>query len=195
MGFPKALLPLGPDTFLTHILNTLDQVNLHGARVVLGLHEPLIRTVLAKYDVSILVNPDPARGQASSIRLAAQGLDPDCPGCLIWPVDQPLVSPELVHSLIGLFANSGASLALPRCRGIAGHPAILGRPLIEELLAGPADANPKLVVARYRPAAAWLQTEETGTIEDFDTPEDYLRLMGEPLESALARRRATYPGQ
>ncbi len=191
MGFPKALLPVGQDTFLTRILDTLDQAGLSDPRVVLGAHASLIRPTLANYAASILVNPNPARGQGSSVRLGVQGLDPDCPGCLIWPVDQPLISPDLVRGLAGLFAISMKPLVLPRCQDKPGHPAIFGRSLIEELLAAPADASPKLVVARHRRRAAWLQTDETGVIEDIDTPKDYFRIIGESLESALARRHAT----
>jgi len=79
-------------------------------------------------------------------------------------------------------------MALPRCGGRPGHPAILGRRPLGELAASPADENPKLLIARYRSRTAWVDTAETGTIEDVDTPEDYLRIIGEPLSAALARR-------
>jgi len=187
MGYPKALLPLGSETFLTRILTALEPLELGMARVVLGVHESFIRPLLAGRSVRILINPDPSRGQISSMKLGAENLDPDCAGCLIWPVDQPLIPAELVRSLIQLFVNTAVPLVLPSCRGRAGHPAIFGRTLIEELLAAPIDASPKLIVARHRAEAAWLTTEETGTIEDIDTPEDYFRLTGETVESALAK--------
>jgi molybdenum cofactor cytidylyltransferase len=158
--------------------------------IVLGAHEPEIRPGLAKYRILILVNPDPARGQISSMRLAAEHLDPQCQGCLIWPVDHPLVTPALVSNLIRLFLDTGAPLALPCCRGRAGHPAIFGPVLMQELLAAPPDSSPKLIVGRHRQSAALLETVETGTIEDIDTPEDYYRLTGETLSSVLSRRQA-----
>jgi len=188
MGHPKALLPLGTDTFLTHILKTLSTLRLPDARVVLGIHEPAIRLLLVSLRVDILINPDPAGGQISSMKLAARSLDPVCRGCLIWPVDQPLVSADLVRSLIRLFRKSAAPLALPCFAGQAGHPVIFGRALIDELLAASPDANPKLIVARYKSEAAWLPTNEPGTVEDIDTPDDYHKHTGETLESALARR-------
>jgi molybdenum cofactor cytidylyltransferase len=189
MGYPKALLPLGDETFLARILRTLDTLALPAARVVLGLHEPRIRPLLEDKRVRILINPNPARGQASSIRLALASLEPDIAGCLIWPVDQPLVSPDLVRSLMRLFTESSAVIALPRCQGIGGHPAIFGRTMIHELLAAPPEANPKLMVARHADETVWLETGESGAVEDIDTPEDYFRLVGEPLASALSRQR------
>ncbi len=188
MGFPKALLPLEAGTFLTHILDTLDALELSAARVILGSHEARIRPHLTLRRVHVLVNLNPERGQFSSMRLALEHLAPACRGCLIWPVDQPLISAALVHSLIQLFLNSKASLALPDCAGKPGHPAIFGPELIAELLAAPPDANPKLIIAGHKAHALWLPTEEMNTVEDIDTPEDYCRLTGETLASALARR-------
>jgi len=122
------------------------------------------------------------------MRLALENLDPECRGCLLWPVDQPLISAALVRSLIHLFLRSTASLAMPDCAGKPGHPALIGPVLIAELLAAPPDANPKHIVARHKAGAVWLPAEEMNTVEDIDTPEDYCRLTGETLASALARR-------
>ncbi len=188
MGFPKALLPLGAGTFLTHILDTLDALKLPAAWIVLGSHEAMIRPHLNARRADVLVNPNPERGQFSSMRLALENLAPDCIGCLLWPVDQPLISTALVRSLIRLFLHSTASLAMPDCSGKAGHPAIFGRNLIAELLAAPPEANPKFIIAGHKVHAVWLPTEERNTVEDVDTPEDYLRLTGETLASALARQ-------
>lgn len=187
MGYPKALLPLGSDTFITHILKTLSLLDLPGACVVLGIHESRIRPLLLDRRARILINPNPERGQVSSMKLAFETLDPGCEGCLVWPVDQPVVSAGLVHNLIQLFVGSAAALAMPQCGGKAGHPAIFGRALIRELQDAPPDANPKLIVALHKSRAAWLATDERGTIEDIDTPWDYFRLTRETLASALAR--------
>jgi molybdenum cofactor cytidylyltransferase len=189
MSFPKALLPLGPDTFLTRILKTLRTLPLPAALVILGSHASRIEPLMASHQVRVFVNPHPEQGQFSSMRLALENLHPECSGCLIWPVDQPLVSAALVHELIRFFLNSDAALALPDYEGMAGHPTIFGKALIGELLAAPSGANPKLIVARHKKNAVWLPTDERGTVEDIDTPEDYLRLTGETLTAALARHQ------
>ena len=193
IGFPKALLPLGEDTFLTHILRTLRSADLPNARIVLGAHESQIRPFLDNHRVEVHINPDPSRGQIYSIQLAAGNLDSAVAGCLIWPVDHPLVTAGLLEDLVALFENTAAPLAMPRCGGQAGHPAIFGRSLIAELLAEPPGANPKGIVARHRAEAVWLPTTERGTIEDVDTPDDYYRIAGETLSSALERQNSRKP--
>lgn len=187
MGYPKALLPLGEHTFLTRILHALDPIKLSEIRVILGAHAPSILPLLTDAHVRTITNPRPERGQLSSMQLGMTGLDPASRGCLIWPVDQPVISAGLVRALIEHFLKSTAQLAVPICGGKTGHPAIFGRALIEELLALPPDATPKPAVARHLAAAAFLPTDEQGSVEDIDSPEDYERLTGESLSSALSR--------
>jgi molybdenum cofactor cytidylyltransferase len=187
-SFPKALLPLGQNTFLGHILEVLREAGFSGCHVVLGRREQEVRPVAAAHNACITVNPQPERGQFSSLRLALDRLNAACAGCLVWPVDQPRISPGLVRSLAALFQSSSAQLVLPRRRGMSGHPAIFGRRLIEDLLAAPVTANPKDILAPHRAAAVWLETEEAGAFEDVDTPTDYFRLTGETLADALRRR-------
>jgi CTP:molybdopterin cytidylyltransferase MocA len=186
-GFPKALLPLGTETFLTRILGTLALAEISSIRVVLGAHASRIRPLLDSCRMNVLVNPDPERGQISSLKLGLENLDPACRGAMIWPVDQPLVSPCLVRGLVQLFEHSATQLALPRCNGKSGHPAIFGRALIQDLMDEPMAASPKPVVDHYKNEAAWLDTGEAGTVEDIDTPDDYFRSIGETFASALAR--------
>jgi hypothetical protein len=50
------------------------------------------------------------------------------------------------------------------------------------------------MVARHADETVWLETGESGTVEDIDTPEDYFRLIGEPLASALSRQRLNRSG-
>lgn len=187
MGYPKPLLPLGQDTFLTKILKTLEELQLPDACVILGQHVREADLRIASFRTRILINLDPGKGQISSIQLALKHLDPTCEGCLVWPVDQPAVSGSLVAGLIRLFHDSGALLVLPYCQGKRGHPAIFRRTLFRELLATDVNEGPKSLVLRHQHDTALFHTEETATIEDIDTPEDYRRLTGESLESALAR--------
>jgi molybdenum cofactor cytidylyltransferase len=188
MGYPKALLPLGDGTFLSHILAILRGVGLSDIRVTLGIHEARIRSVLSREPVRAVINPSPERGQFSSMRLALEGLPQDCRGCLIWPVDQPLIPPVLIRDLLTLFLESEAELAMPCFEGNPGHPAIFGMELIQELRATTPELNPKPIVAKYKSRAAWLPTQDKWTLRDVDTPEDYFALTGETLSSALTRQ-------
>jgi len=187
MGFPKALLPLGEGTFLTCILDKVQQLDLVEPIVVLGAHAAHIQPALAQRPVRVLLNQNFSLGQISSIRLAIENLSLECLGCLIWPVDHPSVSGNLVAELVRLFRNSEAPLVLPFYEGRRGHPAIVGRSLFQEVLEAPAEGGMKAVIQRHEDSIALLPTPESSTVLDIDTPGDYLSLTGESLEAALAR--------
>ncbi len=184
MGFPKALLPLGGGTFLTRVLDTLEESGLCNSIVVLGKHARFIEPGLARRSVSILVNPDPSRGQISSIQLAIQTVASSYSACLVWPVDQPMISAHLLVDLISLFQASGASIAYPTWKGKRGHPAIFHRALFWELLHCPAETGARSVVARHQGETIVLPTSEAATVTDIDTPEDYFNLTGEMLDKS-----------
>jgi molybdenum cofactor cytidylyltransferase len=185
MGFPKALLPIGADLFLTRVLNKLENVGLTAATVVLGSHAEQILPRISGRRVRIVINANPAEGQLSSIKLALSDLDPSVAGCLIWPVDQPGVSENLVGTLIKQFIASRALLVLPCYGERRGHPAIFNRALFQEILETPLHEGLKKLVLRHSHEMSLLPTDELAIVEDIDTPEDYARFTGTSLEEAL----------
>ncbi len=188
MGYPKALLPLGDDTFLTHILATIEKVGLSKPSIVLGKAAPIIQPKIHKWQADVFINPDPDKGQLSSIRLALSHLNPGFDACMIWPVDHPAVSEKLVSDLVQLFVNNSLSLiALPSCRQKRGHPGIFDRILFRELMEAPLKKGPKEVLSRHQKEIAILHTDELAAIQDIDTPEDYRALTGKKLSFALGR--------
>jgi len=189
MGFPKALLPLGQRTFLTCILDTLESLDLAQPRVVLGSHAERIRPLLLSRDARVLINPDPAQGQLSSIKLGLRDVEASSSACLIWPVDQPAVPGTVVRDLIRLLETTGAPISLPVYQERRGHPGLFNRSVFAELLAAPLNEGARTVVLKYRDEIALLPTTEPATVLDVDTAEDYRRLTGETLESALKSSR------
>jgi molybdenum cofactor cytidylyltransferase len=187
MGYPKALLPLGNDIFITRILGNLRNTGLSRPVIVLGTAAPLIQARIPNWPADIRINPDPGRGQLSSIQIALSSIGQAFDACLIWPVDQPAVSENLVRSLTQHFVASGSLIAFPRCGNRKGHPAIFHRSLFQEFMDAPLEEGPKKILLRHEKETAILPTEESAAVQDIDTPEEYEALTGESLKSALAR--------
>jgi molybdenum cofactor cytidylyltransferase len=190
MGYPKALLPLGRDRFITRILAILRNLGMPAPVIILGRAAPSIQPLCLDWPANIQVNPDPDRGQLSSIQLGLMQIGNEFDAVMIWPVDQPAVSEDLVRRLVQLFAASRSLIACPRCLERRGHPAIFHRSLFQEFMDAPLQEGPKKILQRHQEEIVMLPTEERGTIEDIDTPEDYQSLTGENLASALARADA-----
>jgi molybdenum cofactor cytidylyltransferase len=193
MGFPKALLPLGERTFLETILDVLAEVGLEDVRVVVGGHADRVLPAVAKRGARPVVNAEFAAGQLSSIRKALATLDTAVEACLFWPVDQPAVSAALVGRILEAYRATRPPIVLPVCGGRRGHPALIARPLFAELLALDGTEGAKPVMLRHRSRTVLVETRETGTVQDVDTPDDYRRLTGEALDAALARLAAAAP--
>jgi molybdenum cofactor cytidylyltransferase len=187
MGYPKALLPLGTGTFLTRILATIREAGLPDSILILGGAAPIIQAKIRDWRADIWINPDPGRGQLSSIQIALSHLHSGFDAALIWPVDQPAVSAGLVINLARLFITSGALIALPSYGGRRGHPAIVRSPLFQEFMEIPLEEGPKNIFVRHRQATAVFATDELAAVQDIDTPADYYALTGETLDCALAR--------
>lgn len=189
MGHPKALLPIGDDLFITRIIKTVVSIGFPPPTIVLGRSAELIRARIGNLAGEFLVNPDPDRGQLSSIQLAFSSLDPRFHAGMIWPVDQPAISEVLVQKLIDLFLNSRARVGYPKCGERRGHPAIFHRALFQEFLEIPVGTGPRPILDRHRAETLEVLTDEKAVIQDIDTPQEYEALTGETLEQALSRTK------
>lgn len=191
MGYPKALLPIGPDTFLTRILGIVRDAGLPTPTIILGKAAPLIQPTIRDWPADIYRNPDPSRGQLSSIQLALSHLKPKYTAAMIWPVDQPAISLELVRSLAQLYVTSESRIACPVFGQRRGHPAIFHRSLFQEFMEAPVDQGPKGIIVRHQDSISTLATEEQASVEDVDTPKQYFNLTGVELKSALQGARVS----
>ena len=175
MGRPKALLPIGGQTFIEKIVGALRQAGLENIIVILGHDAEAMRQKIAHLPVTILVNPDYRKGQLSSLRVAIRHLlaNDRCSGLLVHLVDHPYIDAALVNLLIERFEDGGKLIAVPRFHGKRGHPVIFARSLFNELLNAPEDQGAKAVVNAHRDETLEIETEDEGITLDIDTPELY----------------------
>jgi molybdenum cofactor cytidylyltransferase len=169
MGTPKALLDYRGETFLNRLIRVLGAV-CDPVIVVLGYHAEEIRSA-AHGRARFVVNPDPSRGQLSSLQTALAAVPEDAEGFLFVPVDCPAAEPETVRRIVETLLSSEELLVIPQFEGRHGHPVCARRELIAELLALPAEGQAKEVVRRH--AAHYFDTLDAGVLSDIDDPEAY----------------------
>jgi molybdenum cofactor cytidylyltransferase len=164
MGTPKALLEYRGETFLDRLIRVLGEV-CHPVIVVLGYHAEEIRaSALGRAD--FVLNPDPARGQLSSLQTGLAAVPADAEGFMFLPVDCPSVGVETVRAIA---ANASELLVIPRWERQRGHPVYARRELIAEFLAE--EGSAKNVVHRH--AAVYLDVADAGVLSDIDDPGAY----------------------
>lgn len=175
MGRPKALLPIGGQTFIGRIVDALKEGGIERVVVVLGFNAEEMRRKIEHLPVEIVVNSNYKQGQLSSLQAAIRYLErtADCDGMLVHLVDHPYIDANLVGVMLKRFAEAQPPIVLPCHQGKRGHPVIFSRQLFQELLDAPMDQGAKAVVNAHREAALEIDTEDVGITLDIDTPELY----------------------
>ena len=180
MGTPKALLDYRGETFLGRLIRIVGQVG-DPVIVVLGNHADEIGASV-KVRATFAINPDPDRGQLSSLQTALQKLPRESEGFLFIPVDCPTVEEHTVRQLSDAFARRAPDtlFVIPRFGDKRGHPVFAARTIATELLQLPPTGQAREVVHRYVDRTIYVDVDDPGILTDIDDPTAYRQL----LESA-----------
>lgn len=186
MGRPKALLsiPHTGERFLDRLASTLRHAGVEDVLVVAGADASAIREHLDRVTpvVRLLVNPQPAKGQLSSLLVALSAIDrPGVNGLIVALVDHPLVAPETVRRLIETHDRTRAAIVRPVRGGRHGHPVLFDRRTFDALRHADPAVGAKEVVHAYTQEMVEVQVADEGVFTDIDTPEDYERVFGVKL--------------
>ena len=178
MGRDKALLPLGRETFLEHLIEVL-RGEVRPLVVVLGHHAEQIEDRIAPLtDIRIVRNPDYKLGQLSSLQAALRALaNEPVAGALVCLVDHPAITKEVVRALLERFEKHPANILIPTCQERRGHPVLFPSHLFQELLDAPLDEGARVVVRRHAAEVELVETGEAGILLDVDRPADYDALL------------------
>ena len=187
MGRDKSLLPWPAtaegsatnDTFLSAAIRSL-YLSSDFVLVVAGQNEATLAPIVYSNGASIIVNPDPSRGQFSSLQLGlrevlSRGRD----SAIITLVDRPPASAAMVGALRLAFEEAPQSVwaMVPEFAGKHGHPFIAGRDLIERFLREPVTGTARDVEHRYQDHIQYLAVDDQAVALNINTPEDYAGLI------------------
>jgi len=187
MGSDKALLPWPPqvagqapsnDTFLSAAIASLT-LSTDFVVVVAGRNEASLAPVVYASGATIVANPDPARGQFSSLQVGLhEVLNRGRDAAMITLVDRPPVSRATIGTLRAAFeaAPQNVWAVVPEFSGQHGHPFLAGRELIEAFLQAPASASAREIEHRYQEHVQYLAVNDPFVTANIDTPEEYAAL-------------------
>ena len=174
MGSAKALLDARGQSFLSRVVSALAG-GCHPVVVVVRDPRGDVAAEAHARGAVVEVNPDPAEGPISSIRLALAKWGEGMDACAVCPVDHPLVAAATVRLLAAGIADAEADILIPAYRGRRGHPAIFHRRLFEELLDPELPEGARTVVRRSPSRVREYAVDDAGVIADLDTPSQYRR--------------------
>jgi molybdenum cofactor cytidylyltransferase len=187
MGRDKALLPWPPQTagsappqdcFLSAAIRSL-ALSADFVVVVAGANEPALSPVVYAEDASMVINPDPGRGQFSSLQMGLhEVLNRGRDTAMVTLIDRPPVSANTIQILRSAFeeAANDAWAIVPEFSGRHGHPFIAGRELIEAFLRAPATGTAREVERQHQVHIQYVAVDDPFVALNVNTPEDYAAL-------------------
>ncbi len=177
MGRPKQLELLAGQPLVRHAAQALAQ---GGAAPLLCVVPPGevgegVRAALAGLPFTFVVNPDPARGLASSFRVAVDALPAGLAAAHFALADMPLLTGAHHAALLGAFHETGAPVVLaeyadPGAAPVRAPPHLLRADLLRAVAATPdADHGPRDLIRAHAAQAVTL-TFAARLLLDVDTP-------------------------
>jgi len=183
MGRDKALLPWPPsaivDTFLSAAIGLFFS-HVDVVLVVAGKNEAALAPIVYANGASLVLNPDPARGQFSSLQVGLQEvLNRGRDAAMITLVDRPPVQPATLATLEAAFEHATAHrkwAVIPEYQGKHGHPILLGRELLTAFLNAPETSNAREVEHAHPGEIEYVPVDDPLAVLNVDTPEQYAAL-------------------
>ncbi len=186
MGSDKALLPWPPtparstakDTFLSAAIRSL--LSRDFVVVVAGANESALAPIVYASGASIVVNPDPGRGQFSSLQVGLhEVLNRGRDAALITLVDRPPVSAATVDLLRAAIESAPDNVwaVVPEFSGKHGHPYVAGREMMEAFLQAQPTASAREIEHRHQDRIRYVVVDDPFVAMNINTPEDYAALV------------------
>jgi len=189
MGQPKALLPWRGGTILSNAIRVLNAFT-DMVIVVAGRNVEQLRPVVDANAAFLVVNPQPDRGQFSSLQVGAQAvLNRGRDSAIITLVDRPPAHPQTVNHLKKEFLDRVSQnlwAAVPEYEGRHGHPYVVGRELIGAYLDAPDSSNAREIHHAHLDHIVYVPVNDPYVIVNLDTPEDYAQFCAAHPETTLA---------
>ena len=190
MGRDKALLPWpagseqsgSQGTFLSSAIRALSAAT-DFVVIVAGNNEVTVAPVAYAHGAFVVVNPDPSRGQFSSLQVGLREvLNRGRDAAIITLVDRPPAAMTTVQTLREAFEMQQQKIwaVVPEYGQKHGHPYVTGREMIERFLREPTTGNARDVEHRYLDHIQYLPVSDPFVALNINTPEDYASLLAQP---------------
>ena len=186
MGRDKALLPWPPaestsslnESFLAAAIRSLAPAT-DFVVVVAGKNEAALAPIVYSEGASIMTNPDPDRGQFSSLQVGLREvLNRGRDAAIVTLVDRPPAMQDTVQSLRDAFEAASTNIwtVVPEFSAKHGHPYVIGREMIECFLQAPATGSARDIEHANQSHIQYVAVSDPRVAMNINTPEEYAAL-------------------
>ena len=188
-GRHKLLLPLAERPVLAHVIEAALASQARPILVVLGHQVNDVHSQIASYTtqpgIILIENPGYTKGMSSSMRVGLEFLmsmdvpkESSAPGsALIMLGDQPLITPQIIDSLINAWRTTEKGIIAPLYDGKRGSPVLFDASLFVELLEVTGDEGGRSILERHREEVEMVEMGDAVANYDMDTWEAYQQVL------------------
>ena len=190
-GRHKLLLPLDDRPVLAHVIDATLASQARPIIVVLGHQSDQVRSQIKHYtihhDITLIENMNYLQGMSTSLRLGVQTLlsygykksstSYQVDSALIMLGDQPMVTPQVIDTLIGAYRTTGRSIVAPFYNGKRGSPVLFDKRLFPELIEVTGDEGGRTVLEHHRQEVELVEMSDAMANYDVDTWEAYQQVV------------------
>lgn len=174
MGQPKMLLPFRGKPMIEHIIENIRTAGLEDIIVVIGAEKEKLPVLLQKLSVNFCVNNEYRQGMLSSVICGIMNLPENVSAMLIFPGDQPLISPDTIAAVVKRSISTDKGIIIPVFKNRRGHPVLIDAKYRSAILNLNPEEGLRSLAASYPEDVCEIETDDPGILKDFDTYEEYL---------------------
>jgi molybdenum cofactor cytidylyltransferase len=179
----KLLLPVADKPMVRRPIETLAQCGVNEIVCVVEDAAGPVARVLDGLGVTIAIGVSEGRSPAASLKRGLEASSEAAEAYLILPGDFPLLTTEIVESLIATFNSSHEGIVVPAYQNVPGYPAILDRRFRDPLMALDENRDLRRILVENPQNVIDMHFLTDAVVFDVDDVDDYhvlLRRLGLP---------------
>lgn len=177
MGEFKPLLKLGTYTAIEHAVRCFLQAGIRDVRVVVGHRADAVMEAVKPMGVRVVLNSRFEEGMYSSVQAGVGTLGPKARAFFLLPADHPLVRTSTIEKILDCYRSGRKGIIYPTFQGRRGHPPLISRVYMDEILKGLAPGGLQGLLSKYEHDALEVAVADEAVLLDMDVPEDYQTLL------------------
>jgi molybdenum cofactor cytidylyltransferase len=158
------------------------EAGLDPVTVVLGHEADRVRAELLGLPCRAVVNPDHARGVATSLHVGVTQVPAEADAIVVVLADMPFVTASMITTLVERHRSAGSPVVVSRYGETEAPPTLFSRRLFSELLAIDGERCARQVARRHEQEAAVIAWP-AAALRDLDVASDYEHARAELRES------------
>ncbi|MFQ6085583.1 MAG: molybdenum cofactor cytidylyltransferase [Candidatus Bathyarchaeia archaeon] len=174
MGLTKQLLKLGDRSVIEHVISNVGRSKVGEIIVVLGYKAgEIAERIVEKSGIKIVTNPDYEMGLSTSLKAGIEETDGRSEAIIFVLGDQPLMSASTINKIVDEYERTHSLIVVPTYKGRRGHPVLIDRSLLCEVMKIGGDIGARSIIKRYEGDTHEVEVDDPGILKDFDTMKEF----------------------